>query len=252
MVGLAIIGGKLRSVFENSFSLIFEKLHSLWRKTTMPLMPFIISQVSEYCERDLGKFYQDYVDTFYFVDDDGLRERLGKEFYTARYMAKLQEAMNYDEKSFQLSGYLKFQIVQYAGIYEAVISYLLKNKFSTDSRVEKLGNKVEYKKVDALSDGMNMQFNGDKVYTCKKCHVKTDWEYINFEEKLKVAKEIGFVTEDTYDVILATFKLRHSVHIEKAVKADILFEIEQARRAYVTIYTFLTDIRRCLVQAQGV
>ncbi len=214
----------------------------------MPLAPFVIRHISDYCHRDMGKYYQDYFDKFDFVEDENLRQRLAQEFYVARYMAKLQEALNLPENSFELLGHLKFQIVQYAGIYEAVISYLLRNKFSTDPRVEKLGKKVEYRRVNAFSNGMDMQFNGEKVYTCKKCELKTDWEYINFEEKLKVAREIGFLNEDTSEVILATFKLRHSVHIEKAVKAEILFEIEQAKMAYETIYTFLSDIRKYLAK----
>ncbi|MBW4665410.1 MAG: hypothetical protein KME01_14620 [Chroococcus sp. CMT-3BRIN-NPC107] len=117
----------------------------------MPLESSLVHTISEYYHRDIGT-YSSYLQHFDFIDDQpGLRERLAQEFYIARYAAKLQEALALDKNSFELLGHLKLQIIQYAGIYEAVISYLLLYKFPTHTSVQKLGKKIGSAKYVRIS-----------------------------------------------------------------------------------------------------
>lgn len=208
----------------------------------MPLDNSLIRTISEYYHRDIGT-YSSYLQRFDFIDDQSLRERLAQEFYIARYAAKMQEALAFDENSFELLGHLKFQIIQYAGIYEAVISYLLMNKFPTHPSVLNLGSRIEYRKVDALSASTQIQHNGEEVFLCRKASVKEPWAYVKFEDKLKAAKEIGFLSNSIRTTIIETYKLRHSVHIEKAVKDEIAFELEQCRQAYLVMQDFTNGIK---------
>lgn len=215
-----------------------------WKKITMPLSPKLIRTITGYYRKKLG-YYTDFIGKFDFVDDKNFRERLAQEYYVARYIALMQDAMNFDENSYELLGHLKFQIVQYAGIYEAVISYLFKNNFCEDLRVQNLGKKKEYKLIQKLSKDILLNSN-KPVYLCKSVEVKTDWNFINFKDKLDVAKEIGLIKEDVAKVVLDTYLLRHSVHVEKAVKDEIVFQQEQVDIAYETMDVFLSGIKNFL------
>jgi len=217
----------------------------------MPLDSSIIHSVAEYYHRDIGT-YSSYIRQFDFIDDENLRKRLAQEFYIARYAAKLQEALAFDENFFELLGHLKLQIIQYAGIYEAVISYLLLNKFPTHQGVIKLGKRIEYRKVDALAASTQIQHKGEEVFLCRQAHVQDQWVYVRFEDKLKAAQEIGFLKEPVAKTILDTYKLRHSVHIEKAVKDEIIFEMEQCKQAYLMMRDFTNGIKSFFIPEHDV
>lgn len=217
----------------------------------MPLDPSLIRTISDYYHRDIGT-YSSYLQQFNFIDNQTLRERLAQEFYIARYAAKLQEALDFDHNSFELLGHLKLQIIQYAGIYEAVISHLLLDKFPTHSTVKKLGTRIEYRKVNALADSTNIQHNGEQVFLCRQANVQEPWVYVRFEDKLNAAKEIGFLDEADASIILEIYKLRHSVHIEKAVKDEIVFEMKQCKQAYFTMQNFTNKISNFLNSTLGI
>jgi hypothetical protein len=138
------------------------------------------------------------------------------------------------------------QIVQYAGIYEAIISHLLLNRFATHEAVSKLGKSTGYKKVDALANGTQIQHQGEEVYLCRKANEQKPWNYIKFEEKLNAAVTIGFLDEKCAEVIKEIYSLRNSVHIEKAVKDEIVFEMEQCKTAYLTMFNFTNRIKEFL------
>jgi hypothetical protein len=211
----------------------------------IPLDPSLVYTISEYYHRDIGT-YSSYLQRFDFIGDQDLRERLAQEFYVARYAAKLQEALAFDKNSFELLGHLKLQIIQYAGIYEAVISYLLLNKLATHPSVQKLGKRIEYKKVNALAGSTQIQHNGEEVFLCRQASLQEPWVYVRFEDKLKAAKEIGFLTDSIATTILETYKLLHSVHIEKAVRDEIEFEMEQCKQAYLVMQDFTNGIKTFL------
>ena len=101
----------------------------------MPLKRNEIDTVMNYCKRDLPQDHKWYTDQFNFIKDANLQESLAREFYTARYIYKLMEALCLED--FELHAHLKFQTIQYASIYEAVINYLLLNNFKEDINVKK-------------------------------------------------------------------------------------------------------------------
>lgn len=215
----------------------------------MPLDPETIRNITAYYRKNLGHYGQ-FIEKFDMIVDKKLQRRLAQEYYMARYIAGIQSAMNFNENSFELLAHLKFQIVQYAGIYEAVISNVLIKKFGNDEMVLKLQKSEFYSRVDALSNGTEIRHNGDTVYICKKSEKKLGWDTnkISFDNKLKVAKQIGFVKEEIGKTILEIYGLRHSVHPEKAVKAEIIFHKEQVNIASKTMDVFLSDIRKFLTK----
>lgn len=127
----------------------------------MPLEKEVRESVQNYCTKDLPGDLEWHIKKFDFIDNDNeLKDRLGRAFYSARYMAKLMEALYVSGN--ELHPFVKFQIIQYASIYEAVITYLLWNKFKDDSEVVALGTHKAYKPVSALGKLVNMEFQNEK------------------------------------------------------------------------------------------
>ena len=84
----------------------------------MPLAEEERERILTYCDHHIPKpqIVEDY---FSFIADHDLRKMLVREYLAARYIYKLGEALYAAED--KLEAHAKFQIVQYASIYEAVI-----------------------------------------------------------------------------------------------------------------------------------
>jgi len=115
----------------------------------MPLDESLRKDIHSYCVRDLPGDLQWHINQFQFLEDPELMKRLGRAFYSARYLAKLMEALFANGDEIHL--FVKFQIMQYASIYEAVVSNLLWGKYVDHDEVKKLQTHKAYKPVDALS-----------------------------------------------------------------------------------------------------
>ena len=159
----------------------------------MPLETKTIDEVLNYCKRDLPQDHNWYINEFYFIKDQALQESLAREFYTARYIYKLMEALFLED--FELHAHLKFQIIQYASIYEAVINYLLLNNFKEDENVKKISTHISLREIAALSGLTKITYEGNKIFTCLKKETKTPWTSIPFHDKVDASVDIGFVNE---------------------------------------------------------
>ncbi len=98
----------------------------------MPLDPELRNSIHSYCIRDLPGDLQWHVDQFPFIDNLELRKRLGRAYYSARYVGKLMEAIQ--AAGDEIHPFIKFQIMQYASIFEAVITHLLWDRFNSTAR----------------------------------------------------------------------------------------------------------------------
>jgi hypothetical protein len=208
----------------------------------MPLSPEVRSLVSEYCKRDLPGDMQWHIDQFGFIADAELRTRLGRAFYSARYIAKLYEglwATGGDEHAF-----LKFQIIQYASIYEAVISNLLWGRYAGNPEVLKLQTHKAYKKVSAFGQLVSMRYGDELVYPCVYRDAKTNKNSIPFKDKVDCAVRIGFVDAQYAEDIKHTYYLRNLAHIESEAEKLIEVELADAKNGYWRMKPFLETISR--------
>lgn len=130
----------------------------------MPLDEVTRNQIHDYCVRDLPGELQWHVDQFTFVEDEELRFRLGRAYYSARYIYKLMEAtfVSGDERH----PFVKFQIMQYASIYEAVVVNLLFGRFATLPEVIQLQTHKAYKPISALAGITKMEYGDEEIHTC--------------------------------------------------------------------------------------
>lgn len=212
----------------------------------MPLEQNIRDQIATYCTKDLPGDVAWHVALFDFIDtkDIELKNRLGRAFYSARYMAKLMEATYAKED--ELHAFVKFQIIQYASIYEAVVVYLLREKFPEHAEVKKLCTHKAYKKLNALGSKTSMYFDGEELHTCVYRDTRTPWQSISFGDKVDCAVRVGFLEEKYAQDIKSLFTLRNLAHLETEAEKEIEVQIEQSKNGYWRLKPFLDGVSEFL------
>lgn len=206
----------------------------------MPLEESQRKIIDAYCKRDLPGDLNWHIDQFSFISDLELKKRLGRAFYSARYTGKLMEALlaSGDEQH----SFIKFQIMQYASIYEAVISYLLWGTYAEHHEVKLLQTHKAYKPVNALGSLTAMKYGAEDLFTCVYREAKTPRNSIPFKDKVDCAVRIGFVDATYSEDIKRTYELRNLAHIETEAEKQIEVEITQAKTGYWRIKPFIEKI----------
>jgi len=213
----------------------------LGREMKMPIDNKLKKTILDYCDRDLPTD-SEVKKLFDFVDDDRLKDRLDLEYYAARYVYKLGEALAVEEA--RLHAHVKFQIVQYAGIYEALIVWMLWKKFNGHKSVESIQASKKIKKLGNLPKTISSKSNmGENIFLCIELKSEIEPESIKFDSKVKAAVDIGFLHEPLGEEIKKFYKLRNAIHLESAVKKDINFELDNSRLAYRRIFPFTNGLR---------
>ncbi len=212
----------------------------------MPLEEALRNSIHAYCKRDLPGDLQWHIDQFSFVGDDELKKRLGRAFYSARYVGKLMEALL--AAGDEIHPFVKFQIMQYASIYEAVVSYLLWTQYANHIEVKTLQTHKAYKPVSALGSLAKMKYGDEDICTCVYRDAKTPKNSIPFKDKVDCAVRIGFIDEAYAGDIKRIYELRNLAHIETEAEKQIEVELEQAKTGYRRIKPFLEKITTILAE----
>jgi hypothetical protein len=210
----------------------------------MPLEQNIRNTINDYCKRDLPGDIDWHIDQFSFIDDIDLKNKLGRAYYSARYMSKLMEATY--ASGDEIHPFVKFQIIQYASIYEAVTSYLLWNKFSEHEEVKALQIHKAYKPVSALGSLTNLKYDGTDLFTCLYKDTKTPRNSIPFKDRVDCAVRIGFIDEAYSEDIKNLYRLRNLAHIETEARTLEEIELEDSKKGYWRIKPFLEAITEFL------
>jgi hypothetical protein len=207
----------------------------------MPLDDQMQKMILNYCDRDLPSD-DDTEKLFDFIDEEKLRERVHLEYYAARYIYKLGEALAVKEE--RLHAHVKFQIVQYAGIYEALIVWMLWKKFPDHAAVAAIEFHSTYKHAANLPASVSLtSSSGEPITLCTERKEKTPRTSIKFDDKINAAVAIGFLHEPLGEEIKAFYKLRNAIHLESAVKNEINYEIENSQLAYKRIFPFTCGLK---------
>jgi len=215
----------------------------------MPLPQEIRDQVEQYCRRDLPGDLKWHIDQFAFVTSEELQRRLGRAYYSARYASKLMEALF--STGDELHAFVKFQIIQYASIYEAVIGHLLWGRYKENPEVRLLETHKSYKPVPALGKLTAMKYEEEELFTCVYRNARTPRNSISFKDKVDCGVRIGFLDESYSHEIKKLYGLRNLAHIETEAEKQIEVEIEQARNGYWRMKPFLERIMTTIEEAQS-
>jgi hypothetical protein len=202
-------------------------------------------KVLDYCDQHLAKrgwFYQQ----FDFIEDKALAKRLALEFYSARYIYKLGEALAV--RGERMHAHNKFQIMQYASIYEAIITHLLWTKYADTEPVKRISNHQTYKPINDLPTNVRLLETPDeRLAICAYRKEATTVHAIKFNDKVDAAVEVGFVHRRLGTEISEFFRLRNGMHLENAVNKQIQYELEQALLAYRRMQPFIKGVREFLI-----
>jgi hypothetical protein len=210
----------------------------------MPLAQHERDSIHAYCVKDLPGDIQWHVNQFSFIENVELRKRLGRAFYSARYIYKVMEAIL--ATGDEIHPFVKFQIIQYASIYEAVIVNLLWGRYKEHDEVKALETHKAYKPVPAMGSKTSMKYGDEDLFTCVYRDSKTPRNSIPFRDKVDCAIRIGFVDADYAEDIKHLYELRNLAHIETEAEKQIEVEIEQAKKGYWRMRPFLEHIAEAL------
>jgi len=212
----------------------------------MPIRQDVQKEILDYCDQHLpnDKWF---LQQFDFIDDEGLQARLAVEFYAARYVYKLGEALAVGGS--RLHAHCKFQIVQYASIYEGVIVHLLWGPFANDPTVTAMENHTTLRKAGSFpADIQATTREGKPVYFAVEKQDRTPRPSIKFDDKVSAAVSIGLVEEGLGEEIKEIYVLRNAIHLETAMKRSVDYGLEHAQTAYRRMQPFLEGVRARLAR----
>lgn len=214
----------------------------------MPLDKELRDKIDDYCKRDLPGDLEWHIQQFVFIENVELKNRLGRAFYSARYVSKLMEALYVTEDD--IHPFVKFQIIQYASIYEAVTTYLLWEKFANHAEVKSLQIHKAYKPVSALGSLTRITYDGEEVSPCLYKDTKTLKNSIPFKDRVDCAVRIGFIDITYAEDIKNVFALRNLAHLESEAARKIEMDLEDSKKGYRRIKPFIDRINEFLTDME--
>ncbi|PJB14983.1 MAG: hypothetical protein CO118_05725 [Flavobacteriales bacterium CG_4_9_14_3_um_filter_32_8] len=210
----------------------------------MPLEQGLREQINEYCKRDLPGDINWHINQFDFIDNIELRNKVGRAFYSARFISKLMEGLYVAGDD--IHPFVKFQIIQYASIYEAVTTYLLWDKYSDHIEVKALQTHKAYKPVSALGSLTKLTYDGADLFTCVYKDTKTPKNSIPFKDRVDCGVRIGFIDTAYSEDIKKIYSLRNLTHLESEAERQVEMELEDSKKGYWRMKPFIDKIKEFL------
>lgn len=211
----------------------------------MPLDENTRKLIYEYVEKTLptDKWYEE---TFDFIDNEDLRSRLKIEFSNVRKIYKLFEAIKAEDA--MLEAEIRVQILMYASIYEAVIHYLLFDKFENDLEVQNIlyhtiPKKYSISKISLEKLKKELIHDGKEIVPMYYDRCKKDITSIRFDDKCKTAHKMGIISSTLKDELIKIYELRNCLHIHAELRKGIDYDLEMSRIAYRRMKLFISQVK---------
>jgi hypothetical protein len=210
----------------------------------------IITEVIKYCNKDLvpdksfdgqnqypSEWFEDY---FSFLQNTSLSKHLGDAFYQARFMYKLMSALGL--KLAKQKGIVKFQIIQYASICEAVLDYTIETFFKDDALSD--FSVVEYTKcINAMSKSTKITYGNEDLFLCKYKKKKGELKRTRVDFKAEFAVEKGIISNGIKTQLCDLYDLRNNIHILKASETNYTPRLYEAKNAFQLMMDFTEEIK---------
>jgi hypothetical protein len=182
-----------------------------------------------------------FVHQFDFLKNTTLAEHLGDAFFQARFVYKLMS--NLQLKKAKNKGIIKFQIIQYASICEALLNYTIEKFLKEDF----INNHMQYKYVEidgALSRNTRILYDGNELKLCKIKKEKVSIEWCFNPPKAEYAFNVGILCEDTKNAYCKLYDLRNNAHILKAAQANYFPTVMESKEAFKLTIEFINEIKK--------
>ena len=221
----------------------------------MPLDEPTRAAATSYARNDLPGNVIWHVDFLDFVSDLGLRERIGQEFYAARYLYKIWEGLRVDEH-WATQAQIQLQVQQYASIYEAALHHLLFVEAAGTAEVQRLFEYealVERALPGHIMDRIRALDSNDsnEIVGAVRAKRRTQDSKIRFDSKVAAAVALGMIDGDLGKEITGFYTARNYIHIHAELRQkDLDWQISFARDAYRRLTPFKTQVSAWLERAR--
>lgn len=234
----------------------------------MPFDDAMKNNIITYCTRDLpnDRWYED---SFDFIKDSALKARLICEFKNARFIYKVFEGLVARDEL--LLAEVRMQVLMYASIYEATLHYVLFDEFYKDNpSVKRLLTRqvnkpfsIPNKQITAINT--LLFHDGKTIIPYFQTTQKREIEQIRFDEKCKIAFEIGLLSDITEqndlnaDILpdirniegmptfcselIRIYEVRNAIHLQAELKKEIEYHLQLSKIAYRHMQPFLEQIK---------
>lgn len=183
---------------------------------------------------------------FNFIDNTTLQIHLADAFYQSRFVYKLMQGLRLT--AFKRGAMIKFQIQQYASIYEAIIDFVLETYYK--SEIKELLKEIEYRPIKVLSSNskFTVELNGktETIVTCKQTTRDVPLKKTRIDKRTKIAVDLGIISQGIKESIDSLYDLRNNIHILKAASADYRPNINEAQRAFELMNPFVESVKNHL------
>ena len=195
----------------------------------MTLDKKIITQVIGFCNRDLVPDEQFksgatpypidwFSDYFSFLENPKLQKYLGEAYYQARFLYKLMNGLRLPIAKHR--AIVRFQIIQYASICEAIL-----------------------KCQNALSTSTKITFENKNVYLCKEKKIKADIKRERIDHKTEFAVDHNIISSATQISFDSLYDSRNNIHILKAAQNNYAPTLIEAKNAFALMRTFVSEVK---------
>lgn len=213
----------------------------------MPISEPNRSSLLAYARNDLPGDIDWHVDYFGFIGDEGLRERIGQEFYAARFLYKMWEGLRIDER-WAIQAQIQLQVQQYASIYEACIHHLLFVEAAGEPAVQRLTQYealVERELPGHIRDRIKKldSVDSDRIVGAVYATRNTQDSKVRFDSKVAAAVELGILDDALGREIVGYYTARNYIHIHAELRQnDFEWQIAFARDAYRRLLPFKEQV----------
>jgi hypothetical protein len=209
----------------------------------MPFDKDLASRVDEYARSDLAGDLAWHVQRFSFLaDDPPLRQRVGEEFYAARYLYKLLEGLRLAE-SWAQATQVRLQILQYASIYEACLHHVLFVTCEDEPEVRSLGIYRALKRYSVPAGALRqLQHDGKEIIPAFESESKAPESKVRFEDKVDAAIALGAIERPLGAELKDLYEARNSIHLHAELKKDLSWSLELGRIAYRRMEPFCDEL----------
>ena len=215
----------------------------------MPFDDDVRASVHGYAAGDLDGDLASHVEFFSFLEcDPDLRQRVGEEYYSARYLYKLFEGLRIAD-AWARRAQIQLQVQQYASIYEACLHHLLFAHCTTAPEVTSLLRQPGLGEWSVSADLRERLAaagrSADKeVVAAVRKEIKLDEAKVRFDFKAQAAVELGIIDAQLAAELVEFYTARNMIHIHAELRkgASWAWEIEFAKRAYRRMHVVRTQV----------
>lgn len=180
-----------------------------------------------------------FISYFSFLGNPSLQKQLGEAFYQARFNYKLMSVLQLPVLKYK--GIVKFQIIQYAAICEAILDHTINLYFKNESR-STFSDKEYMNFPNALSITTQISYENEKLYICKQKIREKPLKLVRIDRKTSFAVSKNIISQDIKEKVDALYDLRNNVHIIKSAEANYHPKLKEAKEAFLLMQQFVAEV----------